>query len=239
MSFSFISLGCLLALTGVAAVANAQEETDGATPPAERAEIMEERRAEMQETMAERQATMEERRAQMASTSAERQEMMEERRAALQERAQERITNLAANMSNRMDAVIARIQNVITRLESRMEKLEDRGVDTSEAAAALSAAQAELNNANTILATIDEDVAATVGSENPRESWQALRETYTSARDAIKLAHQGVRNTIALLKAAVAEAELERGRSAAVSQNETASSSEEVTEEEEAEEVTN
>ena len=205
-SFTFVSLGVLLGITSLAAIANAQGAGQGPTSGAPTSSNM---RMDMGERVEERRATSTDRREAMLEQAAE-------RRAALPERAQARITNLAANMSNRMDAVIGRLENVIGRLGSRIDKLEAQGVDTDEAETILGNASLELQNAKAILSGIDTNVAAMVGSETPREAWLRLRETFTSARDAIRLTHQGLRNTVAALKAAVAEAALGEGVSDAV-----------------------
>ena len=121
---------------------------------------------------------------------------------ALSTRTQERITNLAANISNRFDAITDRLQNITDRLNVRIEKLSAEGTDTSTAKQSLDNAQAALDTARLKLNTIDEDVATVIGSTNPRAEWQTVRATFLSARDAIKLAHAELRNAIIQLKTA-------------------------------------
>lgn len=208
-----ISHAIFLGIFAVAAIAFAQEDDTASSTLGERRaaaqEQIQERRAEVQENI-------EARRENFASSSAARQEVREERRSQLAERAQARVTNLAANMSNRMDAMIVRFENVIGRLESRIEKLNERGVDTSEAESALESAKLSVDAAAAEIATIDSDVADAVGSEDARAGWAAVKEKYQSIRAHLKTAHTELRNTVAALKAAVADAVDTNGVSDAV-----------------------
>jgi exonuclease VII small subunit len=126
-----------------------------------------------------------------------------ERQATLQKNAQQRITNLAANISNRMEAAIRRIENVILRLESRIEKLRAQGVATEEASRALAAARTDIERARQTLATIDTDVRAAVTSNDPRTTWERVRAIYQTTHGFIRSAHQNIRIAIDALKQAV------------------------------------
>ena len=121
---------------------------------------------------------------------------------ALSKRSQERITNLAANISNRFDAIISRLQNISTRLNSRLGKLEATGTNTNEARVALNSAEASLAKARASINSIDTEVATVIGSQNPKEAWKRVRVTFITIRDTIRLAHTELKNTIRLLKIA-------------------------------------
>lgn len=168
-----------------------------------------EQASEMRERAEERRQTAEERRLQMQDELEQRRVEAvargEERRAALQERAQERLLNLAANMSNRMEAAIRRIDNVITRLESRIEKLKDTGVNTNEAEDHLATAKRYLTSASATLATIDTDVTQFITSNDPRAAWMRVKSIYESTRNDLRSAHQTLRDTVVSLGRAVAE----------------------------------
>ncbi len=125
-----------------------------------------------------------------------------ERQAALQIQAQKRITNLAANMSNRMDNTVYRMKNVVSRLKSRLAILESENINTTAARAELAAAETNIDMANASLQTIDAEVAAFVGSENPKEAWLSVRKTFTLIRDALLAAHTGLQKTLDLTKSA-------------------------------------
>ncbi len=123
-------------------------------------------------------------------------------RSALSAVAQARLTNLAANVSNRMDAYVRRISNVTDRLESRANKMAEEGFVVDTARTKIADARRELETARTTLATIDSTVASFVGSENPRTYWKTVKSTYETARNAIKAAHRATVETLLILKSA-------------------------------------
>lgn len=234
---TLISFLVLFAISCIGLIANAQEPS-----PAEnreqnataREDALETRQDEFASSSEARQARAEERREEIASTSAarieERQERAEERRAALTDRTQERIRNLAANISNRMDTVVARMNNIIGRMNSRITKLNARGIDTTEAERHMATAQEEVDAAAAILATIDSVVAEVTGSETPREAWKNARTTYGTVREHLQSAHEALRAAIAALKEAVRTANTDTGVSDAV-QNESNTSENDTVEE--------
>ena len=192
-----ISHVVFLAAFGVAAIALAQTEATSSDRVPTR-EAIEERQAERAERASTTREDVQERREDI-------EEKQEERRAALTERAQERITNLAANMSNRIDAAIARLTKIHDRIESRSEKLALEGVDTTAAQVALGDAQTALGEAAAIIGNIDSLVAEAVGSENPRAGWGVVKSTFQAAAVEIRTAHQHLRAAVAALKEAVAQ----------------------------------
>ncbi len=123
-----------------------------------------------------------------------------EAKSVLSERAQERITNLAANISNRFDGIIARLQNIINRLNTRIEKLEATGADVSQAKQSLASAGVALEAARDDLDDIDDAVATVVGSPDPKTEWQGVRAKFISAREHVRTAHSELRATVAHLK---------------------------------------
>jgi hypothetical protein len=151
-----------------------------------------------------RQENRDEIREQIDERRAEIQENMTERRTVLQEQIQNRIINLAANLSNRLDAVTTRLTNIADRLESRIQKLSENGIDTIPAAAELENARAAIDAAIATLSNIDELVNGAVGSENPRESWLAVKTTYLTVREHVMDARESLRITVTLLKEAIA-----------------------------------
>ena len=149
----------------------------------------------------------------------ERQQQVDERRTQLQVRAQERILNLAANMSNRMEAAIARIENISIRLESRISKLSAQGIDTTEAEAALASAKLSIEAAALSITAIDELVTTTVKAEDARKDWIEVRKTFLATRDHLLTARAELRASVAALKVALREASAETGVSEAVRMN--------------------
>lgn len=142
-----------------------------------------------------------------------------ERRSALTDRAKERITNLAANVSNRMDAAAARMQDIINRLDSRIDKLEAAGLDTTQAAAALASAQTSVTAAISELSRIDVIVQNAVTAEDPRAAWASVKVTYGGIRAQLQTAHTEIKASVQALKEAARAAEDNRGAAAAVQNN--------------------
>ena len=120
----------------------------------------------------------------------------------LQKRAQERIINLAANISNRFEGLIARLDNIAGRLQKRIDKLESEGYDMSSARASLDSARSSLSAAKNDLSGIDAKVTGAIGSVDPRGKWREVRATYLRARDHVRAAHSSLRDTIRNLKTA-------------------------------------
>jgi hypothetical protein len=121
---------------------------------------------------------------------------------ALTTAAQVRLTNLAANVSNRLDAYVRRITNVTNRLDSRATKMGADGLDVSLANQKIAEARSELQKAETALATIDTAIRNFVQSENPRTYWQSVKTTYIETQNAIKAAHRATIEALLLLKTA-------------------------------------
>ncbi len=121
----------------------------------------------------------------------------------LQERTQARITNLAANISNRLDAYINRLQNIATRFGTRMDKLEATGVDVTIARASLARAQVALDAAVLEMSDIDERVAQVTGSPEPRQAWRDVQVSYLKTRDNIRTAFTELRTVLIDLRGAL------------------------------------
>lgn len=216
----FIGLVAFALFSGVAAIASAQEETDQQKTPAEWREA---RQQEIQDQREEQKALLDDRREaireqvteqreNVASRTEEVREKIQERKAVLSERIKNRILALADNVSLKMTAAINRLAQIIDRFEKRIDTLEARGVDGSAAQVKLDEATEYLDKASTILNDeVNNQVDATVGSDNPREAWAVGKAKFQEARLAIISAHQAIREALALLKQAVADAELGQG----------------------------
>ena len=122
------------------------------------------------------------------------------RDAVLTKRIQERIINLAANISNRFDGLIARLDNIAGRLQKRIDKQRSEGYDVSAAETSLAIARTELNSAKEEMRTIDTSVRQAIGSVDPRGEWRGVRVKFLTTRDHIKAAHGALRKTTTLLK---------------------------------------
>jgi exonuclease VII small subunit len=144
--------------------------------------------------------SVEARRAEFENNQEVRQELRTERQEALSEIRQQRIINLAANISNRMDAAVERLFAIIGRLESRIAKLELAGQDTTRARTSLQSASQSLAEARGLLSDIDSAVIAATTSEEPYTAWQELRTRYQSIAERIRNTHSFLRDTLTALK---------------------------------------
>lgn len=183
----------------LALVAETEVDAQVTTEQEVQADVQVEARAS---TQADRAALQEEITASTAEKRAAVLEQVIQRQATLEARAQERVTNLSANMSNRMEAIIARLQNISDRLESRIVKMNESGVDTTASAAALASAQLSLDGALTEISDIDASVYAAVSAADVRSGWATLKAKFEGIRDLIKTAHSELQRSISLLKEA-------------------------------------
>lgn len=128
--------------------------------------------------------------------------VVDSRKAALQPIAQTRITNLAANLSNRLDASVRRLSNVAARLEQRINKMEAEGFVVTEARNSHREALAQLQVATISLQSIDAEVAAFVGSSDPRTAWVRLEIIYGTIGAQVITAHAALRESVQALESA-------------------------------------
>jgi hypothetical protein len=119
---------------------------------------------------------------------------------ALSAEAQVRITNLAANISNRADALIARLNTITVRMESRANKLTIEGFDVSMANESIAQAKTSLANAHRAIGSIDTVVAESVSSENPQEAWKSVKNLFDTTKREILAAKQHLRDALAVMK---------------------------------------
>ncbi|MEZ4194827.1 MAG: hypothetical protein R3B53_00280 [Candidatus Paceibacterota bacterium] len=177
-----------------------------------RPELMPERRENIAERKAEIEEKVEDKRMQIEERLEEGKIKLEEKRAEIAERKtalravqQERIINLAANISNRMDAAINRLFTIIERLEQRMAKMKEAGVATEPAEEKLREAARNLSEARSLMQDIDLYVTEATASTEPVGKWQSVKERYLNVGKLIRLAHQNLRESIKLLKEATRE----------------------------------
>lgn len=184
-----------------------------------RTTALDERREAVEGRQAIQQARAEERTDAREIRQETRQEVLTERREALTELRQQRIRNLAANLSNRLEAAISRLFQIVERTESRLLKLEATGVDVSTAKASLRRASASLTEAKSLMANIDVRVNAATTSNTPHLAWQPIKEQYAKVAELIRQAHRELRQALAEAKNALAAFNNNRGVSEAVRSN--------------------
>lgn len=115
---------------------------------------------------------------------------------------QTRITNLAANISNRFDATVARLEGIMLRIESRIEKMETSGFDMEATNIKLEEAHINLSAAKEGLRDIDAKVASATSSEKPQDAWMGVRNAFVTTRTHLVATRQSLREVIALMKQA-------------------------------------
>jgi exonuclease VII small subunit len=144
---------------------------------------------------------------QRTQTQTDRQELRSTRQQTVNEVRQQRIKNLAANLSNRLEAAIARLFQIVDRIESRLIKLESNGVDISAAQTSLRRASANLAEARSQMQNIDQAVNDATTSNTPLLAWTQVKERYTRVAQLIRQAHSELRQSLAEAKRAVIETE--------------------------------
>ena len=118
----------------------------------------------------------------------------------LSEVKQKRITNLCANISNRLDAVINRHEQITKRLESRITKLQQQNFDTTESYTQLQEAVSTLNQAKESIKDIDNLVYRMTTSVHPQTDWILVYTTYTNTEKLVRETQTKLRTTITILK---------------------------------------
>jgi len=161
----------------------------------ERAAAMEERKAELETKRIEREATIEEKRAEIETRKAE-------RVAALSEQRQERVTQVAANATDRLEAGITKVQGAIDSISERAQSLEDQGVAVDTAFATLASAESTLEEAAILVSGLSVEVEYATTSDDPQADWEGARAQFDAIRNLIKEAAELTRQAVAELKAA-------------------------------------
>ncbi len=126
----------------------------------------------------------------------------EENNSVLDATTEKRLTNLAANISNRLDGLNARLRQIAGRLDKRIQLQASSGYNVDAARASLTKAYEKLDVASRELNDIDRAVYRAFRSQDPKSEWQEVRRTYITTRDTIREAHVELKNTVMHLKSA-------------------------------------
>jgi hypothetical protein len=113
---------------------------------------------------------------------------------------QTRITNLCANISNRLDAVILRQENIANRLQTRVNKIKAQNINTNEAEEKLKLALTTIHQAKDIIKNIDHDIHQTVTATDPKNKWTNVYSTYLETDRLVKQAHVELKTVVYALK---------------------------------------
>jgi hypothetical protein len=99
---------------------------------------------------------------------------------------QQRVINLAANISNRMDAMANRQQDILMRLQTRIQKMSQQGYDVSDTTIHINDTLRFLTNARQRLSSIDSDVQTAVTAGNPQFTWPQVVETFNDVKSILE-----------------------------------------------------
>ncbi|HLA03791.1 MAG TPA: hypothetical protein VJ065_01000 [Patescibacteria group bacterium] len=161
----------------------------------ERLDKLRERRIEQNENFQNKQEQLQKRRQ-------ETREKIATKTAEIRKRVVAKIKSVFLKILKRHEAALARLDKIAERIASRIDKLKARGVDTSQAEAALVSAEGLGANA----AQSIEDAKLKVDAIDPesasvKDAVMTAKDAVKSAKQALKDYHQGLVKAIRLLKA--------------------------------------
>ena len=156
----------------------------------------------LREERIERRQNLIERHKQLQKRRQESREKIATKTAEVRKRVVARIKTVFLKILGRYEAALARLDKIVQRIASRIDKLKARGVDTSQAEAALVSAEGLGANA----AQSIEDAKLKVDAIDPesasvKDAVMTAKDAVKSAKQALKDYHQGLVKAIRLLKA--------------------------------------
>lgn len=189
--YLIIPLSLLLTFATVlpALALEGRASTTRATSTEDRMERMEDRREDMEERRGELKTRIEERHVEMRERRIEFQQSMAERKVEHTKRV--------------ILATIERLRGIITRIESRIAKLEERGIDTTEATNFVNLAKDNLDDAEAAVNNFPTDFS----SESAQDNFSLIRAAASVAKDYIRTAHTNLKDAVRVLKAGNGESE--------------------------------
>ncbi len=122
--------------------------------------------------------------------------------AALSEKRKEQIRNLFSRLIKRLEAAIDRLENLITRIESRLEKIEtgQEGLDIEAIKSELQAVKERLIAVNSALTDASASLEEILDSENPRESFNSVRDLIKGLKSELQAVHQSLTQIIGKIR---------------------------------------
>jgi len=118
-------------------------------------------------------------------------------------RHKERIRPSVEKMIDRYYPAVARIGSAKERIQAHIQKMEEKGIDLSEAKALLPVVDEYINTALDQIAQVKEEVETMIDSDNPRSVWQEVKILIASAKGSVRSAHKALRDVIIKIKASV------------------------------------
>lgn len=111
-----------------------------------------------------------------------------------------RITNLAANISNRLDAANNRHSQIVKRITSRTEKLKQQGFNTFKIEDFLEEIEQNLADTKESLKNIDNLVYEMTTSPDPKKEWPKIKTLYQNSVSKITKNQTDLKFILSLLK---------------------------------------
>lgn len=124
----------------------------------------------------------------------------EDARAKAKERFGERIEHLVGQVSNRLASTSAHLSNIAGRIDSRIDTLQDEGYDMQNSIALLAEARTSLSLANDKILAVNIALEAAMSTTTPKALMPAVRTAVKEAEDALKLAKDGLMETLRSVK---------------------------------------
>lgn len=130
-------------------------------------------------------------------------QMQTERKAKLGLEMQVRLGQYVERIVERMSTAVDRLEQITERVDLRIKKLEENGVNLSEANEKLHTITPLIADAREYITLISKVSIDILTSENPREESSEVREAVMLAKEGIKTIHTALSETVQLIKASV------------------------------------
>jgi len=141
---------------------------------------------------------------------------------------QVRITNLVANISNRIEAAHERLSTITKRAESRSQKLALAEYDTSTVDGYLNETSVHLETVKMSMSNIDQQVKNAITSETPKEAWVTIRALFVENVRELQNAKVALRSALSEMKLVISENRLKQTQIATSTPEQTEAVSEEI-----------
>ncbi len=149
----------------------------------------------------------EEMRSRIEAHKEERVAKRQEYKARLNEKMQKRLNGFIDRIVNRMNAVVSRLEQIVSRISTRIQKMEDNGVDLTDAKAKLDDVNNLIGEARDAVSLLEDVSVDVITSETPKEQAHEIRDAAKVAKDSIKAVHTALMETVKLIKASVSDNE--------------------------------
>lgn len=124
----------------------------------------------------------------------------QERRGDVQEERRALAKRHLSMVLRRLVNALERFDQILARIDSRIEKLQNDGVDVTAALSASAEASASIDAASVAVAAAQAAIETAAASDAPKDRMAEVRAAVRAAIDAVKAAHESLKNTLRVLK---------------------------------------